>query len=68
MKIQAKVDIFPLKNTFTISRGSRNQAEVLTVSINENGVTGYGECVPYLRYDETIESVLNQINNVQKSY
>ena len=65
MKIQAKVDIFPLKNTFTISRGSRNQAEVLTVSINENGVTGYGECVPYLRYDETIESVLNQINNVQ---
>ena len=65
MKIQAKVDIFPLKNTFTISRGSRNQAEVLTVSINENGITGYGECVPYLRYDETIESVLNQINNVQ---
>ncbi len=65
MKIQAKVEIFPLKNTFTISRGSRNQAEVLTVSINENGVTGYGECVPYLRYDETIESVLNQINNVQ---
>ena len=65
MKIQAKVDIFPLKNTFTISRGSRNQAEVLTVSINENGVTGYGECVPYSRYDETIESVLNQINNVQ---
>lgn len=65
MKIQAKVDIFPLKNAFTISRGSRNQAEVLTVSINENGVTGYGECVPYSRYDETIESVLNQINNVQ---
>ncbi len=65
MKIQAKVDIFPLKNTFTISRGSRNQAEVLTVSINENGVTGYGECVPYSRYDETMESVLYQINNVQ---
>ena len=64
MKIQVKVEVFPLKNTFTISRGSRNQAEVLTVSIHENGITGYGECVPYARYNETIESVSNQITSI----
>ena len=65
MKIQVKVDVFPLKNTFTISRGSRNQAEVLTVSIHENGITGYGECVPYARYNETIESVSKQIKSIK---
>ena len=36
-------DRFPLAEVFTISRGSRTEASVLTVSVTEGGVTGRGE-------------------------
>ncbi|MEM0977984.1 MAG: N-acetyl-D-Glu racemase DgcA [Pseudomonadota bacterium] len=57
-------DVFPLAQVFTISRGSRTQAEVLTVKITRNGVTGWGECVPYARYGETLDSVTAQITGL----
>ena len=62
--IQAKVEIFPLAHVFRISRGARTQAEVVTVTIKKDGVTGRGECVPYARYNETLESVIKQIKSV----
>ena len=46
---------------FTIARGSRTEAQVLTVRVTRDGVTGWGECVPYARYGETMESVTDQI-------
>jgi len=54
-------DTFRLAETFTISRGSRTEAKVLTVRITRDGVAGWGECVPYARYGETLESVTDQI-------
>ena len=54
-------DSFALAEVFTISRGARSTAEVLTVHATANGVTGRGECVPYARYGETRESVADQI-------
>ncbi len=54
-------DSFALAEVFTISRGARTTAEVLTVHATANGVTGRGECVPYARYGETRESVADQI-------
>ncbi|WP_224816795.1 N-acetyl-D-Glu racemase DgcA [Hasllibacter sp. MH4015] len=54
-------DSFPLAEVFTISRGSRSEAQVLTVTVEEDGVTGRGECVPYARYGETLDSVEAQI-------
>lgn len=57
-------DTFALAQTFTISRGSKTHAHVLTVRITRNGVTGWGECVPYARYGETLESVTAQINSL----
>ena len=62
--IQAKVEIFPLAQVFRISRGARTQAEVVTVSIEKDGVTGRGECVPYARYNETLESVIKQVESL----
>ncbi|MBY4894423.1 dipeptide epimerase [Rhodobacteraceae bacterium N5(2021)] len=53
---------FKLAEVFTISRGSRTHAEVLTFEIDQgNGVRGRGECVPYARYGETMDSVEAQI-------
>ena len=54
-------DVFQLAEVFTISRGSRTEAKVLTVKIERDGVVGWGECVPYARYDETMDSVAGQI-------
>ncbi|MCG3269389.1 N-acetyl-D-Glu racemase DgcA [Yoonia sp. I 8.24] len=61
MQIEVNSDVFRLAQVFTISRGSRTQAEVLTVTVRDDGVVGRGECVPYARYDETLDSVTAQI-------
>jgi len=61
MQIEVTRDVFRLAQVFTISRGSRTEAKVLTVRITVGGVTGMGECVPYARYGETLESVTAQI-------
>ncbi len=62
--IEVTRDVFRLAQVFTISRGSRTEAKVLTVRITRDGVTGWGECVPYARYDETLESVEAQIRSL----
>ncbi|AKS47392.1 L-alanine-DL-glutamate epimerase [Octadecabacter temperatus] len=61
MSITVTQDVFKLAEVFTISRGSRTEAKVLTVKVSRGGVTGWGECVPYARYGETLESVTEQI-------
>ncbi|WP_386680209.1 N-acetyl-D-Glu racemase DgcA [Loktanella sp. R86503] len=61
MRIEVTRDVFALAQVFTISRGSRTQAEVLTVTVRDGGLAGRGECVPYARYDETLDSVTAQI-------
>ncbi len=62
--ITVTADTFPLAQTFTISRGSKTHAHVLTVRITRGGHTGWGECVPYARYGESLESVAAQINSL----
>ncbi|WGW05032.1 N-acetyl-D-Glu racemase DgcA [Tropicibacter oceani] len=61
MTIDVTRDVFRLAEAFTISRGSRTEAQVLTVRVTRGGVTGWGECVPYARYGETLESVEAEI-------
>lgn len=56
---------FRIDGSFTISRGSKTSSEVVTVTISADGVTGRGECVPYARYGETMESVISQVNSQQ---
>ena len=63
----AKRESWPIDGSFTISRGTKTSAEVVTVVIEEDGLRGMGECVPYARYGETIDSVLQQID-LQKSF
>ena len=61
MTITVERDVFPLAQVFTISRGSRTEAQVLTVRVERDGVSGWGECVPYARYGETLETVTQEI-------
>lgn len=64
LKLDVKEDRFQLAEAFTISRGSRTEAQVLTVTITDGTHRGHGECVPYARYDETLSSVTEQIHAV----
>ncbi|WP_128254848.1 N-acetyl-D-Glu racemase DgcA [Falsirhodobacter deserti] len=59
--IDVLAETFPLAQVFTISRGSRTETRVITVKITRGGITGWGECLPYARYDETLDSVADQI-------
>ncbi|MEO9337845.1 N-acetyl-D-Glu racemase DgcA [Mesorhizobium sp. SB112] len=63
--ILAEEERFPIAGTFRISRGSKTVAEIVTCTIKDGSFTGRGECVPYRRYGETIESVLAQIDTVR---
>jgi len=62
--LEATIETFPIAGTFTISRGSKTEAEVVTCTIRENGVSGRGECVPYKRYGETMDGVMTDIRSV----
>ncbi|WP_424985582.1 N-acetyl-D-Glu racemase DgcA [Microbulbifer sp. S227A] len=64
MQIEVTRDVFRLAQVFTISRGSRTEAQVLTCAVGDGGATGRGECVPYARYDETLDSVQQQIERL----
>lgn len=61
MQLEVTSEVFRLAEIFTISRGSRDQAEVLTVRVQKGEASGWGECVPYKRYGETMESVTEEI-------
>lgn len=55
---------WPIRGVFRISRGARTEAEVVLVTVTDGGTVGRGECVPYARYGETVDSVIAQIEGV----
>ena len=64
MTITATPESFRLAETFTISRGSRDAAAVLMATVDRGAHIGRGECVPYARYGETMESVAAQVTGL----
>jgi L-Ala-D/L-Glu epimerase len=54
-----------LAETFTISRGSEDEAEVVQVEIRHGAVTGRGEAAPVERYDESAGSALAWLEQVE---
>ncbi|MBY0520383.1 MAG: dipeptide epimerase [Sphingomonas sp.] len=59
-------DVFALTRPFRISRGSRSEAEVVTVMIEQDGAVGRGECTPYPRYGESIASTMAVIEGCRE--
>ena len=55
----------PLRAAFAISRGSKTHAETLQVRLTDGAHAGRGECVPYARFGETVESVMAAIESVR---
>ncbi len=65
MELYVDEKVYPLKQSFTISRGSRNEARVIEVTVRQHGAEGRGECTPYKRYGETMESVASLIRGLR---
>jgi L-alanine-DL-glutamate epimerase-like enolase superfamily enzyme len=61
MTLSVTAEAFRLAEAFVISRGSRTEAQVITVKASAGLALGWGECVPYARYGESLESVAAQI-------
>ncbi|MCM2398587.1 dipeptide epimerase [Rhizobium sp. S95] len=59
--LTATEERFPVAGSFTISRGSRTEIRVVTVTLSDGSFIGRGECVPYARYDETVDGVIATI-------
>ncbi len=64
MKVTVNTQSWPIRGSFTISRGSKTHAETIVVEIEHQGMIGRGECVPYGRYGESIDSVKAEIESV----
>ena len=65
MELTLAHERWPLRHAFTIARGSRTQADVVTVTLRQNGFSGRGECLPYARYGESVASVMAQIDSLR---
>jgi L-alanine-DL-glutamate epimerase-like enolase superfamily enzyme len=61
LKLAVQIERWPIRGGFTISRGSKQEAVVVVVTISDGGHSGRGECVPYGRYGESVEGVVGAI-------
>ncbi|MFD0980504.1 N-acetyl-D-Glu racemase DgcA [Tropicimonas aquimaris] len=68
MEVTIRPDVFRLAQVFTIARGSKSEAQVITAVLKEDGAEGWGECVPYARYGESLESVTAEIAALPESF
>ncbi len=64
-KLSILVEHFPIAGSFVIARGAKTEAVVVVATIEQDGARGRGECVPYARYGESIESVVAQIEKLR---
>ena len=62
IRIEAAHESWPLREAFTISRGAKTSAEVITVTARDGAHSGKGEAVPYARYGESVEGALAALN------
>jgi L-Ala-D/L-Glu epimerase len=65
MQFSCETQSWPIAGTFTIARGSKTAADVVVVTLQRNGATGQGECVPYARYNESVPMVLDALQQAK---
>src|SRR6266567_8138161 len=64
LAIEEKEEIWPLRQPFRISRGSRTEARVVVVTVSDGKHIGRGEGIPLARYNQSTASVLAQIESI----
>src|SRR5215216_6354884 len=56
-KLSLSIESWPIAGAFTISRGAKSEAVVVVAGLEDGAFSGRGECVPYARYQESVDSV-----------
>jgi L-alanine-DL-glutamate epimerase-like enolase superfamily enzyme len=57
LSLKIAVERFPIAGSFSISRGAKTEAVVVVATLSDGAAAGRGECVPYARYGESVETV-----------
>jgi L-alanine-DL-glutamate epimerase-like enolase superfamily enzyme len=58
VQLSARITTLRLAETFTISRESQDEADVVQVEVRHGDTSGFGEAAPIERYDESAGSAL----------
>jgi len=65
LTLSVRIERWPIAGTFTISRGAKIEAVTVVAEIDQGGVCGRGECVPYPRYGETPDGAVAALEAMQ---
>lgn len=65
-QLTLRIETWPVRGVFRISRSSQTEIVVVTVEIRDGSFIGRGECRPYARYGETPESVMAAIEAIRQ--
>jgi L-Ala-D/L-Glu epimerase len=63
--INIKIRRLNLKHAWTISRNSSEFKDNVFVTLEKNGVTGFGEAAPNVRYGESAELIIKEIQKAK---
>jgi L-alanine-DL-glutamate epimerase-like enolase superfamily enzyme len=66
VELETRTATLRMAETFVISRGASDEAEVVVVEIRHDGVTGYGEANPIDRYGESAASALAFLQDAEQ--
>ena len=67
LDLSVRTERWPVAGTFAIARGARTEAVVVVTELRDGVHTGRGECVPYRRYGETVETVVAAIEGQREA-
>ena len=64
VRLTCTTETYPIAGRFVIARGAKTEARVVVVTVDDGHAVGRGECVPYPRYGESVESVVAAIEEI----
>ena len=68
LEVTIEERVWPLLRPFTISRGTRDVARTVIVTLTDTeGRKGIGEAVPYPRYGESVEETIAELKRAAPS-
>jgi L-alanine-DL-glutamate epimerase-like enolase superfamily enzyme len=65
VQLTSRVVTVRLAETFTISRSSEDEADVVQVEVRHGDIAGFGEAAPIERYDESAQSAAAWLEHVE---
>lgn len=66
-RLTVRCERFPIRGAFRISRGAKTEAAVVVAEVTDGPHRGWGECVPYARYGESVEGVIAALEGLAEA-